>query len=285
MSQIRQSTLADIPRLRTLWTQAFGDDEGYIDNFFDTYYQPHTVLLLEQDGAAQAMTAWFDTTLVLPRVGEYRTAYLYAVATDPQRRGQGLATRLLAGVDAWMQKLDIPLISTVPAEPSLHNFFARHGFAEYFTHQQLRWNPDDTTATSVLGAAVQQIDAAQYGVLRGQLLCNTPHIALPQRALEYQAGCCRASGGGLYRVDIGTETAALCAEEMEDGQLLVKELLCPAQMRQVTLSAFARHVTNFSGIYRVAGAGEKFGMLKSAFPERTIPKFIQNTAFLGLAFD
>ena len=99
MIQIRISRPEDIPRQRELWQLAFGDDGAYVDNFYNAYYQPERVLLLEEDGVVQAMTAWFETTFAVPGQGRYRAAYLYAVATHPEARGRGLAGQLLAGAD------------------------------------------------------------------------------------------------------------------------------------------------------------------------------------------
>lgn len=65
MLQTRISTPADIPRQRELWQLAFGDDGAYVDNFYHTYYKPERMLMLEEDGVVQAMTAWFDTTFAV----------------------------------------------------------------------------------------------------------------------------------------------------------------------------------------------------------------------------
>ena len=76
MTQIRLGTPGDAARERELWQLAFGDDGAYVDNFYQTYYKPERMLLLEEDGVVQSMTAWFDTQLVLPgegrRVGCWR---------------------------------------------------------------------------------------------------------------------------------------------------------------------------------------------------------------------
>ena len=74
MIQIRISRPEDIPRQRELWQLAFGDDGAYVDNFYNAYYQPERVLLLEEDGVVQAMTAWFETTFAVPGQGRYRAA-------------------------------------------------------------------------------------------------------------------------------------------------------------------------------------------------------------------
>ena len=72
MERLRCSVVQDIPRLRELWYLAFGDDGAYVDNFFDTYYKPERMLVLEEDGVVQAMTAWFDTGFVVPEEGSFR---------------------------------------------------------------------------------------------------------------------------------------------------------------------------------------------------------------------
>ena len=136
METLRCSTVQDIPRLRELWYLAFGDDGAYVDNFFETYYKPERMLVLEEDGVVQAMTAWFDTTFVVPEEGRFRAAYLYAVATHPDCRGKGMAGRLLAWADDYFRTLGIPAVTTVPAEPSLHHFFGANGFRECFTHTE-----------------------------------------------------------------------------------------------------------------------------------------------------
>ena len=103
MIQIRISRPEDIPRQRELWQLAFGDDGAYVDNFYNAYYQPERVLLLEEDGVVQSMTAWFDTTFVVPGDGDFRAAYLYAVATHPDCRGRGMSGRLLAWADDYFR--------------------------------------------------------------------------------------------------------------------------------------------------------------------------------------
>lgn len=128
MLLVRPSVPEDVPAQRELWKLAFGDSDPYIDNFYNSYYRPGQVVVLEEDGLVRSMTAWFDTTFVVPGQGEYRAAYLYAVATHPDCRGQGLAGKLLAGADEYFRSLNIPAVTTVPAEPSLHDFLGPTAF-------------------------------------------------------------------------------------------------------------------------------------------------------------
>lgn len=69
MRTVRPSVPEDIPAQRKLWKLAFGDSDEYIDNFYSTYYCPERVLVLEEEGVVRSMTAWFDTTFVVPGRG------------------------------------------------------------------------------------------------------------------------------------------------------------------------------------------------------------------------
>ena len=278
MEQLRLSRPEDIPALRELWALAFGDSGAYVDNFFQNYYRPERMLVFEQDGQVLAMTAWFDTPLVLPGNEELPAAYLYAVATHPSHRSQGLAGKLLTWADNYFRTLSIPVVTTVPARPDLHDFFAQNGFQECFTHDQLIWRGKSAL---VQGYSLRPISPEEYGRLREELLVDSPHIRFPLDALEYQLGCCRVSGGGLYRVDTPFGRAALCAEGMEEGQLLAKELLGNSAVLSQLPSQLDSLLPGFSGVYRLPGNTVSFGMIKWLSPISSSPK----NAYLGLAFD
>ena len=186
MLQTRLSTPADIPRQRELWQLAFGDGGAYVDNFYHTYYKPERMLMLEEDGVVQAMTAWFDTTFAVPGGGEYRAAYLYAVATHPEARGRGLAGRLLSDADGFFRSWGIPAVTTVPAEPSLHNFFGKNGFRECFTLFEGKLETGGHPK-SFRNTSLRSVSPAEYGAVREKILADLPHIAYPEEALAYQA--------------------------------------------------------------------------------------------------
>ncbi len=76
-----------------------------MDNFYSTYYRPERVLVLEEGGQVRSMTAWFDTTFVVPGEKAYRAAYLYVVATHPSAEGLGgLAGKLLSDADVYFKR-------------------------------------------------------------------------------------------------------------------------------------------------------------------------------------
>ena len=289
MTQIRLGTPGDAARERELWQLAFGDDGAYVDNFYQTYYKPERMLLLEEDGVVQSMTAWFDTQLVLPGEGRFRAAYLYAVATDPAARGRGLAGRLLAGADEYFRGLAIPAVTTVPAEPSLHNFFGANGFRECFTLLQEDLDPGELPAPA-WDTPLRPVSPAEYGAVREKILADCPHIAYPEEALAYQAGCCALSGGGLFAGETEDGPVCACAEGDGAGLVVYKELL-GTKLRTV-LPYLPRMVPGERFLVRgplaqrpAASGGWQFGMLKWLSPDREEAWDWSRTAYLGLAFD
>ena len=283
----RISTPRDIPRQRELWQLAFGDTGAYVDNFYRTYYKPERMLMLEEDGVVQAMTAWFDTTFAVPGQEEYRAAYLYAVATHPEARGRGLAGHLLADVDGLFRSWGVQAVTTVPAEPSLHQFFGRNGFRECFVHGEQEYRPE--SRTEPLSGETPKLDrltAADYAGLREVRLAGMPHIALSKEAISYQAGASALTpGGGLYALEAPRGVAALCAEGMENGTLLIKELLAAPGDLDWILGWLPRLLPAWSGLYRTPDGEIPFGMLKWLSPDQSRCWDWTSTAYLGLAFD
>ena len=279
MIQLRPSVPDDVPRQRELWSLAFGDDGAYVDNFYQNYYRPERVLVLEENGVVQAMTAWFDTDFVVSDQERYKAGYLYAVATHPDARGRGFAGQLLEYADTYLNKEQgCQAVTTVPAEESLYRFFGANGFRECFTHDHCKWTGD---LKSQPGLVLEPLSPARYGQMREELLAGTPHIAYPEEALRYQAGCCQVSGGGLFLLKL-SKPVLLCAEGMGDGTLLVKELLgAEKEELPVILGVFP----NFSGWYRTPGGVGRFGMLKWLSADLTQGWNWTKTAYMGLGFD
>lgn len=290
MLTVRPSVPEDVPAQRTLWKLAFGDSDDYIDNFYTTYYRPERVVVLEEDGIVRSMTAWFDTTFVVPGQGEYRAAYLYAVATHPDCRGRGLAARLLAGADEYFRSLNIPAVTTVPAESSLHDFFGANGFRECFRTLggSLRREEISLPPSNVLRPA----STGEYGRVREQLLAGIPHIVYPAGALAYQAGCCALGDGGLF---VGDGLVCLCAERAEADFVIVKELLGSLEARRLAYRDLPRIAPAQRWEIRgprpqnerpdLRGNLGKFGMLKWLDPELEKSWDWNTVGYLGLAFD
>lgn len=271
----RTSTPADIPRITELWELSFGDGGDYLDNFFQNYYQPRRVLLLEQDGVVNAMTTWYPSTFHAES-GDYRCAYLYAVATHPDCRGQGLASKLLTFCDEFLKAEGFQGVTTVPARPDLHVFFGQNGFRECFLQSET-----EILSTELPPAEEKKlvpITAIEYHALRENFLANIAHVSLDLDGIIYQEGASKLSGGGLYRLE---DRALLCLEGGEAGDCYVKELLGDEAAVALLPTVFPAN----RYFVRTPKGDWQFGMLKWLQPDLEKGWNWDNRAYLGFGFD
>ena len=121
----------DIPALSSLWSEAFVEDMAYPRQYFSGIYQPERVLVLRKAEKILSMALWFPGIL---RKGDKRVscAYLYAVATGKEYRGQGLAHRLLAFGEKALKEKGIEALALVPASSGLASFYGAMGYRPFF---------------------------------------------------------------------------------------------------------------------------------------------------------
>lgn len=121
--EIRYPCDRDVPGLRALWKQAFGDTDEFLDLFFSAAYAPERSLCaLEGDTVAAAMY-WLDC-----ECREKPVAYLYAVATDEQYRGRGLCRALTEEVHRILRKRGYAGAILVPGSPGLFAMYGKMGY-------------------------------------------------------------------------------------------------------------------------------------------------------------
>lgn len=277
MVRLRVSAVQDRPCLRELWKLAFGDSDDYIDCFFGACPDPEQVLVLEEGGQVRAMTAWFDVPLVTSEGTTLPAAYLYAVATHPDFRGKGLAGALLDFAGKWLGERGYVCLTTVPARPDLHVFFARNGFEEGFALSREEYTDLGEGERAVL----TPVGGETYGVLRERQLTGRTHAAYSMAALDYQYGTCALSGGGLYRV--GADGCA-CVE-VSGETVFVKELLAPDIPAALRAIAVQHPATCYQVRTPWEGQGERwdFAMLRPLRPMTEWDSI--RPGYFGLAFD
>ena len=200
---------------------------------------------------------------------------------------------LLAGADEYLRSLGIPAVTTVPAERSLHDFFGANGFRECFRilGGTLWCEEIPVPPSNVLRPA----SPAEYGRVREELLKDIPHIAYPEDALAYQAGCCALGDGGLFVGDTPAGPVCLCAERADDELVIVKELLGPAGMGRAVFPDLPRIAPARRWEIRgprpwderpdLRGKLGKFAMLKWLDPALEKSWDWDTVGYLGLAFD
>ena len=204
MLEMKPSLAEDWEKCKQLWKTAFGDGDAYIDNFHENFYRPERVVTLKEDGAFCSMLALLPMKLRWSDGGVTKASYLYALATDPAHRGEGLAGLLLRYADFYVGEQAVPFMSTVPAEPSLEKFFAAADFQPCHPIDEAELEAPAPGAERAV-----KVTAGEYLQLRETLLEGMAHAIYDEEYLAFQEKVSALFGGGLYRVD--TPSGPACA--------------------------------------------------------------------------
>lgn len=270
----RPSQETDISRLKELWKLCFGDEDSYIDHYFDTFYRPERALVLEAEGIVCSMLLTFSFTLTAAEGTRYPVCYIYAFCTDPEAQGKGYGRTLLAYAEETARQAGYTAALMVPGEKSLFDFYGSLGYEiGAVLHEEA------LSLSSAPDALLFPISPERYNQQRETWLTGIPHISYDAETLTYQHRLCLDSDGGFYQVSDG-----IAAVETDEGILYVKELLCHEP--KAALSALMKHLNcQHAEIRLPVRSGESarsFGVVKWLAQRPTEP---WDKGWLAFGFD
>ena len=211
-----------IPALKAIWAASFPEDSHeLIDRAFGRLYRPADCMVECRAGRPVSMAfllpaVWHNGTSTYP------VQYIYAAATLPAYRGQGLFGALLRQAHEEASRRGQAASFLRPGEPSLTAYYRRFGYENWFTAAVLRLSREELAALGGRAAGIARFSSCpDYGARRDALLAAHPCWIRWEERLARQA-VDTASG-----VLIGPDGCALC--ERAGDTLLVRELLCPPE--------------------------------------------------------
>ena len=233
---IEFSKSTDIPSLRKLWRETFGDTDAFLDSFFSAAYSPDRALLARMDDKIVGMLYWFDC-----QYSEQKIAYLYAIATHESYRGRGICHALMDAVHLLLKQRGYAGIVLVPAEAHLFAFYSR------LCYTASAYNT--TLASCAEGDLLEMhpISAVEYAARRvaylppHSVLQEGENIAFLQHIASFWAG-----------------EGFLLATQKDSEELVGLELL-----GNTALAPRIVHTLGFeSGKFRVPGQSTPFAMFR-----------------------
>lgn len=243
---IDHPTAAQIPRLRQLWKEAFGDSDAFLDTFFATAFAPERCLCMTVEKEPAAAAYWFAC-------GQY--AYIYAVATAKTHRGRGYCHALMASIHALLQAQGYAGCIVVPGEESLRQFYAQMGYRDF-------GGITEFPCTAAAPVSLRKIDTVEFAALRrtylpiGSVVQEGENLAFLSQWADFYAG-----------------ENFLLAATREGDTLRGLELLGSANAAPGILAALGAS----SGTFRIPG-GAPFAMYQPLV-EKNAP------SYFGFAFD
>lgn len=200
---------SQIPKLRNLWHEAFGDTEEFLNDFFSTAFCTERCFCVIADGEMAAALYWFDCLY-----SERPIAYIYAVATAKAYRGQGVCHKLMEHTHRYLAELGYEGAILVPGSNELFRFYEGMG---YKTCSYIRKFNCTNEADE---AQLRRVDKTEYAKLRRQWIASrgviqeNENLDFFETQAEFYAGesfllAARGEADMLYGVEIlGDESAA-----------------------------------------------------------------------------
>lgn len=212
---IHEYAKADIPSLKSLWFEAFGDEPSLVDSFFELLPSMGMGLVAEYSGellgAAYVLYAELNDPCSAPK----KLAYIYGVAVDPSAQGQGIGASLVRACMRHAFSNGAELCCTLPAEPELYAWYAKIGSllpVSACTYEELA--PSDERLD------IRELFADEYSYRRTDLLKAKPHISLYSGWLHFQESIFKTYGGGFFAYKDG-----IACGYLDGDTLLIKEAL------------------------------------------------------------
>lgn len=206
IEKLSMENAEDFAALRKLWSKTFGDEEAFVDAFYDNWGEDAWGFLLKEDGkVCSALTQFKMGDLLVPRscivsakhggaTNDLRLpAYIsYAICTSEDEKGKGYGSQITEYARDYAESLQgASLLS--PAEASLVRFYMPLSYEPKFYARKLELDlrlkadlepaQDDSSSTSDIG--LEEISAKEYGELREQFLSDTVHIELSDKTLSF----------------------------------------------------------------------------------------------------
>ena len=228
-------TAAQIPGLRMLWKEAFGDTDLFLDTFFDRGFHPHRCRCITEQGAVLAALYWFEVSC-----DRQKYAYLYAVATAKSHRGQGLFGMLLEDTKLLLQNEGFHGILLVPETESLARMYEKFGFSVSTYVREF------SVKAASSAADLREIGPDEFARLRHSYL---PAGSVLQEGadLDFLATQCHFWAGEGW----------LAAGQIYDGELVCQEFLGDER----TIPGLVKALGVPCGHVRTAGADRPFAYL------------------------
>lgn len=250
---IEKPSADQIPALRRLWQQAFGDTDAFLDGFFATGFSPDRCRCIIEEDIPIAALYWFDCAWQGKKL-----AYIYAVATEKDLRGQGLCRVLMENTHLCLKLKGYAGAVLVPGTPGLADMYRKFGYKSFC--------PAENTTVAAAGSAisVSKVSAQEYAQKR---LAYLPENAVNHgpESFDFLSTFCDFYAGDHF---------LFCAAR-EENTIYIQEFLGDTEKIPGILTALQAEKAQV----RLPGGNQPFAMYHAFIDSADIP------AYFGIALD
>lgn len=282
---IRFASGGDLIRLKRLWEDIFGDSPEMVEVYFTLRHRDENMLVEIQGDDIAGMLSMLPLRILSPG-RSFAARYIYAVATDPKYRNQGVSTRLLNHAHAYMQSRGEAAALLVPASPSLFDFYLKRGYKTVFSLDTVRLEAASLPPFPK-GGRFAPCTPGEYARFRDKAFASSRLYACWDENSVAYAVLSLGPEGGVTRLFLGSGEGCAAWERQGDA-VLVRELAL-VNMDVPAAMAVLHRVLN-APVYQVrlpenshpGAVTLPFGMIRWLIPE---PELTGDPPYLSLALD
>lgn len=285
--QISYAAQADVLQLKELWRLCFGDEQSYIDFYYQTGFSPQNTLVLRVGQTVAAMLTLMPCQIKLPSQTLY-LQYVYAVATHPNWQGRGFSTKLLQHARQEATKAGVDYLCLTPASESLFGYYAKRGYQPFFARREGKLQAQQVNAAP--SVTVQPLPAAELFAVRSHFLQNTGlYVDWLEQGTQYRGQELLQTGAQILTF-LDSSLQGMCACYNKEETAYIKELLCAPGFEDACTKATLAHLgcqqavicTHTASQWRPTGfASKPYAMLCPAARQH-LPK---ESVYINLCLD
>ncbi|HML37456.1 MAG TPA: GNAT family N-acetyltransferase [Bacillota bacterium] len=319
--EMRIAKKEDLLQLKEIWKLCFGDEESFIDFYFQSRDWLREMAVMSLDGRIVSMLTMIPVVLTDRNGKKFQASMLYAIATHPDFQKRGFAERLIEYSNEYLLSKDIFATLLVPAGENLFRFYEKRGYRDGFFVREAVLSrgeierlteptageafPSDPAAS----CRIEPAEAARYGQIRSEQLKKRPYLEYREEEIAFEKQLALTSGAGLFAIEAGScedgfensceggfEGCAY-AERISEREVIVKELLISDLYLAAALKQLAKllpaekyfvRTPSYAG-ESLGGTVRPFGMLRINGSGHGLSDAVSYPAdsdsWLGIAYD
>lgn len=182
---IRHADFEDIPQLKEIWSEAFGE-EDYAEEFYACIFRPEHTLCETEGDTVLAMLHKIPCHIEMGQGVYENVYYLFALATRSAARSRGIMGQLIERAHEEIRSEGVETVFLIPAQESLKGYYKRFGFTPlrnlpvFETHCSRAGSDRQKTVESSITVKQASMDEAALLMKSGRWKYTNRNVFFPE---------------------------------------------------------------------------------------------------------
>lgn len=244
---ITLATKEMMPQLKKMWQICFQDEMSYVDFYYDNRFKEENTYVYKKGEEILGMLTLLPASYRYTDDETLPIHYVYAVATLPKARNQGIASDLLEEASRTSEEKYSAGTILVPASKELFSYYERRGYQTIYFKKQLYFKVAAEQMLSVASikaenVRVHEVSLAyernyekmdilpeEYKQLRDFYFDRPGYVKWNLEAITYAVKEARFAGGKVLKLSVDSHSYSIMYYK-KNNQLVMKETTLPEDL-------------------------------------------------------